>query len=88
MGLAPCDCGGKPGWLWLDDVSEAIGEVVRLARIPLEVATVQSEQVLVRSAFANGALVKHDDLIGVPDCRQAMGDDERGPPAAEKAERA
>ena len=69
-------------------MSKAIGKVVRLARVLCEVAPSQSEKLRMRSTLANRPLVKHDNLVGVPHCRQTMSDDKRGPTAAQEFKRA
>ena len=57
----------------------------RLAVPQLGVEPAALEQLLVRAALGDPAVVEHDDLVGVDDGRQAVGDDDRGAAARRRA---
>jgi len=43
------------------------------------IKTAPSEQLVMRSALMDSSLLQHQNLIGMPNCAQPMGDDEAGP---------
>ena len=49
-----------------------------LARDELSVEPALGEELLVRAAFGDAALVEDDDAVGVADGREAVGDDDGG----------
>src|SRR6266849_5420605 len=59
-------------------VDELIDDHAVLLLIQRAVASAQGHQLAVRAALDDPALFEHEDLIGFPDRREAVRDDERG----------
>ena len=75
-----------------DDVSRARPEAslaVRATRgSPADTRRPQAEERLVVAALDDRAALQHEDLVGVPDRREAVGDDDRRPVGGEAVDRA
>src|SRR5207249_10319088 len=63
---------------------EAVPLEAVLLVVQLPVAAAPREQLVVRAALDDLAVLEHQDLIGALNRRQPMGDDERRPAAAER----
>src|ERR1019366_10367406 len=58
---------------------------LRVVEVVVEAAPEQ--QLLVTALFDDAAVVHHYDRVGIADGRQAVGDDEAGPPASQSCHR-
>src|SRR3954470_11585799 len=70
-----------------DAVLGRLGLQLGVARDQIGVATAARQQLVVRAALDDPAVVEHHDLVGVPDRRQAVGDRDRGPALRQPVER-
>src|SRR6476661_3082298 len=66
------------------DVLVLLGAVLLL--VQLAIAATERDQLAMRSALDDLAVFQHEDLVRALDRRQTMGDDERRPAAAQRAE--
>ena len=68
----------------LAGVDEAVLLEAVLLVVELPVAAVQREQLVVRAALDDLAVLEHQNLIGAPDRRQPVRDDERRAPLPQR----
>src|SRR5690348_2286105 len=74
--------GAERGRLLLLDLALGLGGGFLLATPHIGVEAVAGQQISMTSALGNAAAIEHDDLIGMDDGREPMGDHQRGPAAA------
>src|SRR5947208_13492834 len=59
----------------------------KLQVVQPRVGAAAGDQFIVRAAFANLAVLQHEDLVGAPDGRQAVRNDKGGSPQDRKSTR-
>src|SRR4051794_21028617 len=80
--------GAEAGRLRHLDMALGLGRGLLLAPPHVGIEAVAGHQLAVAAALGDAAAVEHDDLVGVDDGRQAMGDHHRGAAAADLLQRA
>src|SRR5687768_935799 len=70
----------------LAGIHESILLDLILLVVQLPISAVRREQLVVAAAFDDLPRLEHENLVGAPDCREAMRDDERRPPTAKRVQ--